>query len=465
MTTLLRNFQFWFALGAFGLVGCGGAGTPESTGNGGAAAANSKPRIVTTVGMVTDIVREVVGDRGEVIGLLSEGVDPHLYKPTREDVQQLSGAKVVFYGGLMLEGRLEESLKKLGDGKPVVGVAESLDRAILRKPPEFEGHYDPHVWMDVKLWSQCVEAVTKTMTEFDADHAAEFVSRSEAYRQKLAKLDEYVRKSIESIPEQQRVLVTAHDAFGYFAHAFGLEVVGAVIPSISTQSEPSAKDTAALLDTIRQQHAARRAVQRDDAARDAVAFAEFGGGFARGPGHAAHFLVKAEIGGARDGGLGGIFLGDRDARAGFDCLMHSIAPGAVGTGAAGEFIHDDDLALADDVMHIAPQVMPRVECPLDVSLPEPQKVLEYIVGELVERAARAFAGKREAVRMRVAREVLVGAQSSGDAVCEVKDLRRAVRLAGAGGDDERAAGFVDEHAVGFVDDGEGVAALDDVGAG
>ena len=251
MLVPLRNFRFWFVLGLFGLVGCGGAGTPESpggTGNGGAAVASSKPRIVTTVGMVTDIVREVVGDRGEVIGLLSEGVDPHLYKPTREDVQQLSGAKVVFYGGLMLEGRLEESLKKLGDGKPVVGVAESLDRAILRKPPEFEGHYDPHVWMDVKLWSQCVEAVTKTMTEFDADHAAEFVSRSEAYRQKLAKLDEYVRKSIESIPEQQRVLVTAHDAFGYFARAYGMEVKS--VQGISTESEAGVADVNALVDFL-----------------------------------------------------------------------------------------------------------------------------------------------------------------------------------------------------------------------
>lgn len=247
----LRNFRFWFVLVLFCLTGCGGVGTPASsgsTGNGGRAAVNLKPRIVTTVGMVTDIVREVVGDHGEVIGLLSEGVDPHLYKPTREDVQQLSGANVVFYGGLMLEGRLEESLKKLGDGKPVVGVAESLDRTTLRKPPEFEGHYDPHVWMDVKLWSQCVEAVTKTMTEFDADHAAEFASRSEAYRQKLAKLDEYVRKSIESIPQSQRVLVTAHDAFGYFARAYGMEVKS--VQGISTESEAGVADVNSLVDFL-----------------------------------------------------------------------------------------------------------------------------------------------------------------------------------------------------------------------
>lgn len=247
----LHNFRMWLVLGLIGLSGCREVGSPTSvanSANGGADGSTRQPRIVTTVGMVTDIVREVVGDRGEVIGLLSEGVDPHLYKPTREDVQQLSEANVIFYGGLLLEGRMEESFKKLQSSKPVVGVAESLDPAILRKPPEFDGHYDPHVWMDVKLWSQCVEAVTKTMREFDPDHAAEFTSRAEAYQEKLAKLDEYVRQSIQSIPEKQRVLVTAHDAFGYFARAYGLEVKS--VQGISTESEAGVADVNALVDFL-----------------------------------------------------------------------------------------------------------------------------------------------------------------------------------------------------------------------
>lgn len=250
MPELLRNFRTWLILGLVGLAGCVDANktTNSATAANGAGASNSKPRIVTTVGMVSDIVREVVGDRGEVIGLLSEGVDPHLYKPTREDVQQLSEARIIFYGGLLLEGRMEESLKKLQSGKPVVGVAESLDKSILRKPPEFDGHYDPHVWMDVKLWSQCVEAVTKTMCEFDPGHAAEFTSRTGAYQQKLAKLDDYVRQSVQSIPEKQRVLVTAHDAFGYFARAYGLEVKS--VQGISTESEAGVADVNALIDFL-----------------------------------------------------------------------------------------------------------------------------------------------------------------------------------------------------------------------
>ena len=251
MTVRFRKYSIWLVLGLTCFAGCGSDRTanPETPATSSdSKAAARKPQIVTTVGMLTDIVREVVGDRGEVIGLLSEGVDPHLYKPTREDVKHLTDADVIFYGGLMLEGRMEESLKRLQSRKPVVGVAESLDPMILRKPPEFDGHFDPHVWMDVKLWSQCVDAVTKTMENFDHDHASELNSRAEAYQQKLSKLDDYVRTSIESIPEKQRVLVTAHDAFGYFARAYGLEVKS--VQGISTESEAGVADINALVDVL-----------------------------------------------------------------------------------------------------------------------------------------------------------------------------------------------------------------------
>lgn len=251
MVKIILQTPIWMVLGLFIFPGCSGSEPMPNTSNGatnGAALAGSRLKIVTTVGMVTDIVREVVGEHCEVVGLLSEGIDPHLYKPTREDVQQLSGADVVFYGGLMLEGRMDESLKKLRTGKPVVGVSESLDPANLRKPPEFDGHFDPHVWMDVKLWSQCVDAVTTTMGERAPTHAAEFTSRAKAYQQKLAKLDDYVRQSIQSIPEQQRVLVTAHDAFGYFARAYGLEVKS--VQGISTESEAGVADVNSLVDFL-----------------------------------------------------------------------------------------------------------------------------------------------------------------------------------------------------------------------
>ena len=207
------------------------------------------PRVITTVGMVTDIVRQVAGDRAEVIGLLNEGVDPHLYHPTRNDVQRLSTADVIFYGGLMLEGRMEDSLLKLKqNGKKVFAVSESLDREILRKPPEFDGHFDPHVWMDVKLWSQCVSAVASGMSEFDEVHAQEYRQRAESYQKELEQLDVYVRGVIDSIPQEQRLLVTAHDAFGYFARAYGLEVKS--VQGISTDSEAGVADINSLVDLL-----------------------------------------------------------------------------------------------------------------------------------------------------------------------------------------------------------------------
>lgn len=246
----LGHCLLWLVVGFVSLTGCGDSRPSQVSGT-----SNPKsdrlPRIVTTVGMVTDIVREVVGDRGEVLGLLKEGVDPHQYKPTREDVQQLSGADIIFYGGLMLEGRMEETLKKLGESgqvKMVVGLADQLEAKELRKPPEFDGHFDPHVWMEVRLWSQCTELVARSMSQFDPDHALDFAQRSVAYKAKLAALEAYVGESIASIPEQQRVLVTAHDAFGYFARAYGMEVKS--VQGISTESEAGVADVNALIDFL-----------------------------------------------------------------------------------------------------------------------------------------------------------------------------------------------------------------------
>lgn len=253
MRTLIHNSRFWLVIALLLTTGCGDsastASNPPIKKEG--SQPGRRPRIVTTVGMVTDIVREVAGDRCEVIGLLSEGVDPHLYKPTREDVMQLDDAKtdIIFYGGLMLEGRMEESLKKIRQkGKTVVAVSEAIDPALLRKPPEFEGHFDPHVWMDVTLWSQCMEFASKSLCEFDPDHAATYMLRADLYKSRLNKLDAYVRTSIASIPEQQRVLVTAHDAFGYFARAYGMEVKS--VQGISTESEAGVADVNALVDFL-----------------------------------------------------------------------------------------------------------------------------------------------------------------------------------------------------------------------
>lgn len=206
-------------------------------------------KIVTTCGMVTDIVKQVAGEHAAVAGLMGEGVDPHMYKPTRNDVKQLLEADVAFYSGLMLEGRMADTFAKVQrQGVSAYPVTEGIDEESLREPPEFDGHWDPHVWMDVKLWSECVGHIAKSLAEFDPAHAADYQSAADEYRAELTKVDDYAKTSIATIPDGQRVLITAHDAFGYFATAYGIEVRS--VQGLSTESEAAVQDINNLVDFI-----------------------------------------------------------------------------------------------------------------------------------------------------------------------------------------------------------------------
>ncbi|MFP6766280.1 MAG: zinc ABC transporter substrate-binding protein [Planctomycetaceae bacterium] len=234
------------------IAGCGGpeADTvtdPESrnqANSGGGADAGIQ--IVATTGMVADIVRVVVGDHGQVTVLVGEGVDPHLFTAGRNDVAHLLAADMVFYSGLMLEGKMLGDLDQVSrKGKPVVAVTAILEKSYLRTPPEFSNHPDPHVWMDVSAWSRCVSAVTDALAGHDPDHKADFQRNAVDYRKRLAEIDGYIRESVATIPENRRVLITAHDAFGYFAEAYGLEVRS--IQGISTDSEAAIADITELI--------------------------------------------------------------------------------------------------------------------------------------------------------------------------------------------------------------------------
>jgi len=197
--------------------------------------------IVATTGMVRDIVRQVAGERAKVSGLIGSGVDPHLYKPTRSDVAALLGADVIFYSGLMLEGKMSDTFVNVArSGKPVFAVTEKIEESFLLDPPEFAGHHDPHVWMDPKGWMKGVEAVAASLGEFDAPNVSDYKRNAEAYLNELTKLDAYASRSIATIPQKQRVLVTAHDAFNYFGRAYDIEVRG--IQGISTESEAGLQD-------------------------------------------------------------------------------------------------------------------------------------------------------------------------------------------------------------------------------
>ena len=233
------------------LLSCGRSDPQnQASGTTGDAAQVSGPfTIVATVGMVSDVVRNVAGDRAEVTGLMGSGVDPHLYKPTRSDVQRLLGADVIFYNGLLLEGKMTDSLIRAAtSGKKVFAVTELLDEEFLLEPEEFEGLFDPHVWMDPAAWSRTVDVVRDKLIEFDPAGADEYRTSAEAYAAQLAALDEYATRVLESVPEEQRVLVTAHDAFNYFGQRFGYEVVG--IQGISTESEAGVQDIERLVDLL-----------------------------------------------------------------------------------------------------------------------------------------------------------------------------------------------------------------------
>jgi manganese/zinc/iron transport system substrate-binding protein len=199
-----------------------------------------KIRVVTTIGMITDIVGQVGGERVRVTGLMGPGVDPHLYKASEGDVTRMAEADVIFYGGLHLEGKMTEVFERIKARILTVAVTDGIDRALLLRPPEFEGSHDPHVWFDVTLWMKAVEQVAETLAEIDPQHADAYRRRAMAYREKLSELHGYVKSRAGEIPASQRILITAHDAFNYFGRAYGFEVRG--IQGISTVSEAGTAD-------------------------------------------------------------------------------------------------------------------------------------------------------------------------------------------------------------------------------
>ncbi|MDQ4060269.1 MAG: zinc ABC transporter substrate-binding protein [Pseudomonadota bacterium] len=204
---------------------------------------------LATVGMIGDIVKNVVGDTGRVEVLLGAGVDPHTYKATRGDIAKLLGADIVFYNGLLLEGKMTDALIRVANsGRPVVAVTEALGEEFLLEPEGLDGQFDPHVWMDVRGWMRATEVVRDRLTAFRPALAENFARNAARYLGELEALDGYARRVLASVPAESRVLITAHDAFNYFGRAYGFEVLG--IQGISTESEAGLRRIAELVDLI-----------------------------------------------------------------------------------------------------------------------------------------------------------------------------------------------------------------------
>ena len=238
----------WVAVALAGFLvavlagGCGGGGSGE------AGAVEGTIQATTTTTMITDLVERVGGDEVEVTGLMGPGVDPHLYEASQGDIEALQGADAVFYNGLFLEGQMEDILEQIGQRTPTVRVTEAIPEDRLLASVDYAGQNDPHVWFDVTMWQTTVDPVVEQLSELKPENAEDFEQRGEEYKQEMEELNSYVEEEISSIPEGQRVMATAHDAFRYFGEQYGMEVKG--LQGLSTESEAGTGDVRELADFL-----------------------------------------------------------------------------------------------------------------------------------------------------------------------------------------------------------------------
>lgn len=226
-------------------AGCGGTDGGDASG---------RLRVVTTTSMLADLVEQIGGEHVDVTGLMGPGVDPHLYKASAGDVSRMSGAEVILYNGFHLEGKMTdvfEQMKRRGVAT-FAAAEESISEDALIESAQFSGNYDPHVWFDVSMWQDVARRTAEILAEMDSTHADDYRRRLEGYLREMEDVDAYVRRRTAEIPEAMRVIVTSHDAFGYFGRAYGFDVRG--LQGISTAAEAGTSDVQQLAEFV----AARR---------------------------------------------------------------------------------------------------------------------------------------------------------------------------------------------------------------
>jgi manganese/zinc/iron transport system substrate-binding protein len=229
------------ALTACGPVQAGGAPDPREI-------ATREIKVVTTIGQIGDVVKNIAGDRVDLVELMGPGIDPHLYRASEGDVVSLADADIVFYNGLHLEAKMADVFEKMRGSVTTVAVTDEIDRDELLNPPEFEGAYDPHVWFDVSKWMSVTEVIRDSFVDIDPEHAELYEDNARDYLAELEELDRYVAERAQLVLEEKRVLITAHDAFNYLGEAYDFEVRG--LQGISTASETGTADLSGLADFI-----------------------------------------------------------------------------------------------------------------------------------------------------------------------------------------------------------------------
>ena len=210
---------------------------------------SDKLQVVTTTTMLTDLLAHIGGDHIELEGLMGTGVDPHLYKASEGDVTKLYDADVIFYNGLHLEGKLEEIFEKMEhQNKTTIAVSKVLDKKSLITSENFASNYDPHIWFDIENWKLVTNYVAEKLSELDSKNATNYQRNAETYVKELSALQDFVNNKIVELPKEQRILVTAHDAFNYFGKAYEFNVVG--LQGLSTISEAGVQDVRRLASFI-----------------------------------------------------------------------------------------------------------------------------------------------------------------------------------------------------------------------
>ncbi|WP_018211920.1 metal ABC transporter solute-binding protein, Zn/Mn family [Desulfitobacterium hafniense] len=205
--------------------------------------------VVATTTMLADLAGVIGGEHVSINGLMGPGIDPHLYQASAGDVGRMQKADVVVYNGLHLEGKMSELFENLSDqGIFTICIEKSMDRSRLLISEDDGGVYDPHIWFDVTLWKQAAQGVAEGFAHADPEHASSYIANLERYLAELDELDAYIQKRAAELPKEQRVLITAHDAFQYFGNAYGFEVQG--LQGISTDSEAGTSDVSALASFI-----------------------------------------------------------------------------------------------------------------------------------------------------------------------------------------------------------------------
>jgi len=249
-----RNWIALFAAAA--VAGCGGGTSANNLDEGNNSGNDSgKLEVLATVNMVGDLVRQVGGDLVNVTELMGPGVDPHQYQPTQGDSVKIDKAKLIFYVGLHLEGKIQATLEKIDgeEGRSAIAVTKDVPKDKLMDDPEEQGsdYHDPHIWFDVTLWSMTVDSVVAGLSAADPENKAKYEANGKVAKTKMAELHNWSKSKVEELAPEKRILVTSHDAYNYFAKAYGFDVKA--LQGISTVGEAGVADVTKMVDFIKEQ--------------------------------------------------------------------------------------------------------------------------------------------------------------------------------------------------------------------